>query len=67
MSNVDDLTIADRLSEVACILAAGVLRLHARSALAVNLPEQPGPENLPETTQDCLDVVAETVLSVHLG
>lgn len=57
------MTPDERLRELASILAAGVLRLRSRAAL----PADPGPENLPESGQDCLEVPAETVLSVHTG
>lgn len=55
-----------RRQEVACILAGGILRLHARAALAgpgtLSAPEKPG-----NSAEDCLEVSAETVLSVHTG
>ena len=68
MRPIDDpsrLTPDERLSEVASILAAGVLRLRARAAL----PEEPGdsddPENPDEGGVSCLEVSAETVFSVN--
>jgi hypothetical protein len=61
------MTADERLREVAAILAAGLFRLRARSALPTNPGQVPGPENLPETGPDCLEVPAETVLSVHTG
>jgi hypothetical protein len=57
----------ERLREVATILAAGLLRLRARTALPAGLDEHPGPKNPRKTGQDCLEVGAETVLSVHTG
>jgi hypothetical protein len=58
------LTPDERLSEVAAILAAGILRLHARAALA-------GADAARKETSDspasCLDVSAETALSVQRG
>jgi hypothetical protein len=48
----------ERLREIAAILAAGILRLHARAAL-------PTPEKPETPPQNCLEVRAETVLSVH--
>ena len=68
MRPIDDpsfLTPDERRSEVAGILAAGVLRLRARAALpevaAVELP----PDE--ETGGSCLELSDETVLSVHHG
>jgi hypothetical protein len=61
------MTADQRLREVAAILAAGLLRLRARSALPTDPGQVPGPENLPETGPDRLEVPAETVLSVHTG
>ncbi|GIW80434.1 MAG: hypothetical protein KatS3mg105_2241 [Gemmatales bacterium] len=72
------LTADERLREVAAILAAGVLRLRSRNALLADpltlhpLPKGEGrgegaPKNLPESVQDCLEIPAETVLSVHTG
>jgi hypothetical protein len=65
IDNPSRLTPDERLSEVAGILAAGILRLRARAAL----PEEPGdsddPENRDERGVSCLEVSAETVLSVN--
>lgn len=65
IDNPSRLTPDERLSEVAGILAAGILRLRARAAL----PEEPGdsgdPENPDERGVSCLEVSAETVLSVN--
>ena len=61
MRPIDDpssLTPDERFTEVAGILAGGILRLHARAAL---------PENLSETGSPGLEVPDETVLSVHSG
>jgi len=58
----DCLTDEQRFREIAGILAAGVLRLHARAAL---LP--PNSEKTPNSEQDCLDVAAEIALTVHTG
>ena len=55
----------ERLGEVAAILAAGLLRFRARSALPTDPGQVPGPENLPKTGPDGLEVPAETLLSVH--
>lgn len=51
------LTAEQRRSELAAILAAGFLRLRARAAL-------PGAESPSNSGAACLDVPAETVLSV---
>lgn len=51
-----ELTSDERLSEVAGILAAGILRLHIRAALSPDLAEHSDPQILPEFRQDCLEV-----------
>ncbi len=56
-----------RRREVAGILAAGVLRLRSRAALPAVKHLDPGLENLPDSVPNCLEVSAETVLSVHTG
>jgi hypothetical protein len=61
------LTAAERLQSVARILAAGVLRLHARAALTVESGAHCGPPNPSESGQDCLELPAETGLSEHTG
>ena len=58
------LTSDERLSEVASILAEGILRLHARAALS---GDSPIPKILPDSGPSCLEVPADTVLSVHSG
>ncbi len=61
MRPIDDpsfLTPDERFTEVAGILAGGILRLHARAAL---------PENPAESGSPGLEVPDETVLSVHSG
>jgi hypothetical protein len=58
------LTAEQRLSEVAAILAAGILRLRARAALPAT---EPGPEIPVDSGATCLDVRAKTVLSVLAG
>ncbi|MBU4270540.1 MAG: hypothetical protein KKE86_15785 [Planctomycetes bacterium] len=85
MRTFDDpsfLTPDERLSEVAAILAGGVLRLYARSALSC---DNPGPAHnegdspifvgrksgqspdFPNSGPAGLEVSEETVLSVHSG
>jgi len=65
MRPIDDpsiLTPDERLSEVAGILAAGVLRLRAGAALPA---DDSGQKNPPESGPTCLEVPNETMLSVH--
>lgn len=54
---------AERRMAIAKILAAGILRLRQRAAL----PPESAANESPESGQDCLEVPAETVLSVHVG
>jgi hypothetical protein len=58
------LTPDERLSEVASILATGVLLLRARVAVQGDLP---APECPPDSRPTCLEVSGETVLSVQTG
>ena len=60
------LTPEDRLRQVAAVLARGLLRLHTPSA-AAGPAEHPGPKNPPESSPNCLELPAETVLSGHTG
>ena len=53
------LTPEDRFREAAALLAAGLLRLHARGAASPDAPN-----NLPDSSPNCLEVRGETVLSV---
>ena len=67
MRSIDDpasLAPDARRSEVASILAAGILRLHARVAIPADVP---APEISPDSATTCLEVPAETVLSVIHG
>ncbi len=59
----DPLTSDQRLSEVATILATGILRLQSRAAL----PASHAQKNLPESPSQRLELPDETVLSVHNG
>ena len=61
------LTPDERLSEVASILAIGILRLRARAALSGQEGQGLAAENSPESGPPCLEVPDETVLSVHNG
>ena len=70
MRPIDDscsLTPDERLTEVAGIFAAGILRLHTRGALSGETANHPAQENLAESATSCLEVSDETVLSVHNG
>ena len=60
-------TDADRLREIAGLLAAGILRLRCRAALRSEQAISPGPENLPESSLNCLELSDETRLSGHTG
>lgn len=53
-----------RLSEVARILATGILRLRARAALASPDPDL---NNSEKSSPDGLEVLGQTVLSEHVG
>jgi len=61
------LTPDERRSEVANILAGGVLRLHARAALPNDTPDLSVPKNSLEFAPSYLEVSNETVLTVHKG
>ena len=63
----DLLTPDQRLSEVAGILATGILRLHSRAALTDGESEDPAPKSVEDSASSCLELSAETVLSVHNG
>ena len=70
MRSIDDpafLTPDQRLAEVASILAAGVLRLHARAAIPDDPEQLVAPGNLGKSGSPRLEVFDETVLSVHNG
>lgn len=60
----DSLAPDQRLSAIACILAAGILRLQSRAALLAHAAES---ENPSDSGPACLDVSAKIVLSVHAG
>jgi hypothetical protein len=67
MTSFDDpaaLSSDERLSAVASILAAGILRLQSRAALAAQVAESEIP---PDSDPVCLEVSTKTVLSVHAG
>ena len=61
-----DHTSDQPLSEIARILAGGILRLRSRAALSqAGAPSVP--QIVPESGPNCLEVPPETVLSVHTG
>ena len=61
------MTDDERLHEVAGIIAAGILRLRARAALPTCPAQHAAPKDSRESDRNCLEVPAETVLSVHTG
>ena len=61
------ITPEPRHSEVASILAAGVLRLHTRAAIPDDPEQFLASGNLAKTDSPGLEVPGETVLSVHNG
>ena len=65
--NAGTMTADQRRREVARILAAGILRLHARAALPAEPGELSSPKNPADSGQDGLEVSQETVLSGHTG
>jgi hypothetical protein len=70
MRPIDDpscLTPDERLSEVAGILAAGILRLHTRAALSGGVTRLAAAEKLAKSATPSLEVPDKTVLSVHNG
>ena len=69
MRLIDDSLLApdERRSEVAAVLATGVLRLCARTLPMTDPASHSAPENPLESASSCLEVPAETVLSVIHG
>ena len=65
--DLPSLTPDERFGEVARILGAGVLRLHASAALSADKAEDSPSENSPNSASPGLEVSEETVLSVHNG
>lgn len=61
------LTDADRLGEIAGLLAAGILRLRCRAALRLEPAVTVGPENPPKNSLNDLELSHEKRLSVHTG
>ena len=57
------LTPDDRLREVAAVLARGLVRLHDRPGPG-DAVEQPAAKNPPDSSPNCLELPAGTVLSV---
>jgi hypothetical protein len=69
-ANLDDtdvMTSDQRLRAIADVLAAGILRLHARAALSAIEDKHTGPEIRPESSPNGLEVPDETVLNVPRG
>ena len=64
MNEVED---DDRMAALARILAAAILRLRVRAALPTESEHLVATKNLPESTQNCLDVGQETALTVTHG
>ena len=60
-------TDADRLREIAGILAAGILRLRCRAALRSESASSADQKKLPDSSPNCLELSPETRLSVHRG
>jgi hypothetical protein len=63
----DRTTDADRLREIAGLLAAGILRLRCRAALRSESAITPAPENPPGNSLNGLELSDETRLSGHTG
>ena len=64
----DDFLVPEaRLTELAGILATGVLRLHSRGMLARSSIAIAPPENSDDSRSPRLEVPDDTVLSVHTG
>ncbi len=62
------MTPDERRLELAAILAAGLRQLRDRHVLYAADGDAPPAESVPaESSQDCLEVPAKTVLSVHAG
>lgn len=62
--NSTSMTPGERLAEVASILASGILQIHTRAVL----PSKPSAPKTPSNSAPKgLDVLGETVLSVHNG
>ena len=62
-----ELTADERLQEAAGIFAAGVLRLHGRTALPVTPSPSPISENLAEASPEALAIPAESSVTVTGG
>ena len=60
-------TDADRLREIAGLLAAGILRLRCRAALRSELASSSGQKKSPDSSPNCLELSPEKRLSVHRG
>jgi hypothetical protein len=65
LNEVGLLTDEQRLREIAGILAAGILRLHSRTALPPG--QTPGPKKPADSSLNDLEVPSETRLIGHSG
>jgi hypothetical protein len=61
------LTVAERLREIATVLAAGILRLHSSAVLPTDSGTRANLKNPPESGADSLEVSESSVLSVQKG
>ena len=57
----------ERRREIASLLAAAILRLRSRAALPVTPTGSRHPENLPNSSVNCLELSERKRLSVHTG
>ena len=62
-----NLTPEHRFSEIASLLASGVLRLRARAALPTDAGQLGESKDSQESNADRLELPEKTVLSVHRG
>ena len=63
----DDLSPEQRFQHIAALLAAGLRRLHPRTASLAHPAEPTAAKNPPESSPDCLEFSAETRLTVQTG
>jgi hypothetical protein len=61
------LTPHERRRDVARILAAGVRRLRSRTVIPADPGRHPDSDNSADSSQDCLELSAQSRLSVHSG
>jgi hypothetical protein len=63
----EDLTPEQRFVQIAALLAAGLRRLHPRTALSAPFPQPEAAKNLPENARNCLELSTKTRLSGQAG